>query len=61
MYQKHLIDVNKRGLSDGAEIATLCADINRVSSGARYLGYCLSDKDAKTTNLIVTGKDTRYR
>jgi hypothetical protein len=60
MYQKHLTDVNKRGLNDGAEIAKLCADINKVSSGARYLGYCLSDKEAKTTNLIVSGKDTRY-
>lgn len=61
MYQKHLIDVNKRGLHAGAAIARLCADINKVSSGARYKGYCLSDKEAKTTTLIVSGKDTRYR
>ena len=43
MYQKHLSDASKRGLHDGAEVAKLCADINKVSSGARYIGYCLSD------------------
>jgi hypothetical protein len=58
-----LNDAKKRGFDpkDGAVVARLNGDVNKVTNGSIYLGYCLSDKDAKTTNLIVSGKDTRYR
>ena len=61
MYKKHQKDRSKRGDHDGAAIATLNGDVNKVSNGVIYTGYCLSDVDAGTSELIVTGKDTRYR
>ncbi len=40
----HLQDNSLRGKEDeGGKVAKLCADINKVSSGARYVGYCISD------------------